>query len=46
MRLIEEGSSDATEGPLRRTMNRTGIWVFVVYALLIAISFVGAVKPF
>lgn len=45
-RLIEQGSSDATEGPLRRTMDRTRIWVFVVYALLIAVSFIGAVKPF
>ena len=44
--LIEQGSSDATEVPLRRTMDRTRLWVLVVYALLFAISFVGAVKPF
>ncbi len=45
-RLIEQGSSDATEVPLRRTMDRTRVWVFVIYALLLAVSFVGAVKPF
>lgn len=45
-RLLKEGSSDATEIPLRRTMDRTRIWVFIVYALLIATSYLGAVKPF
>lgn len=45
-RLLKEGSSDETEIPLRRTMDRTRIWVLCVYALLIATSFLGAVKPF
>lgn len=45
-RLLQEGSSDATEVPLRRTMDRTRVWVFVVYFLLIVTSYIGAVKPF
>lgn len=45
-RLLKEGSSDETEVPLRATMDRTRIWVFVVYALLIVTSYLGAVKPF
>lgn len=45
-RLLKEGSSDATEVPLRRTMDRTRIWVFVVYFLLVVTSFIGNVKPF
>lgn len=45
-RLIAEGSSDETEIPLRRTMDRTRWWVWTVYALLIATSWLGAVKPF
>ena len=45
-RLLAEGSSDATEVPLRRTMDRTRLWVFIVYALLIVTSYLGAVKPF
>lgn len=45
-RLIAEGSSDATELPLRRTMDRTRIWVWVVYALLLVTSYLGSVKPF
>jgi hypothetical protein len=44
-RLIAEGSSDATETPLRRTMDRTRIWVFVIYLLLIVTSWLGSVKP-
>ncbi len=38
MRLLTEGSSDATELPLRATMDRTRIWVWVVYLLLVATS--------
>lgn len=38
MRLISEGSSDATEIPLRATMDRTRIWVWAVYLLLVATS--------
>lgn len=45
-RLLKEGSSDETEVPLRRTMDRTRIWVFIVYGLLVATSYLGAVKPF
>lgn len=43
--LIAQGSSDATELPLLRTMNRTRYWVWAVYALLVATSYLGAVKP-
>jgi hypothetical protein len=43
--LIEQGSSDATEVPLRRTMDRTRIFVLAVYALLMVISWIGVVKP-
>lgn len=45
-RLIAEGSSDETEIPLRRTMDRTRLWVWVVYLLLVATAFLGNVKPF
>jgi hypothetical protein len=45
-RLIAEGSSDATEIPLRRVMDRTRIFVLAVYALLLATSWLGSVKPF
>lgn len=45
-RLIKEGSSDETELPLLRTMNTTRIWVWVVYALLLATAYIGLVKPF
>jgi len=44
-KLLAEGSSDETEIPLRRTMDRTRIWVWIVYLLLIATSWLGAVKP-
>jgi hypothetical protein len=44
-RLIKEGSSDTTEVPLLATMNRTRVWVWVVYALLLATSYLGSVKP-
>jgi hypothetical protein len=45
-RLLKEGSSDATEVPLRATMDRTRIWVVSVYVLLLVTSYLGAVKPF
>lgn len=45
-RLLKEGSSDATEIPLLRTMNRTRLWVWCVYLLLLATSYLGLVKPF
>lgn len=44
-KLLAEGSSDETEGPLLATMNRTRIWVWIVYALLIVTSWLGVVKP-
>jgi len=44
-RLLQEGSSDTTELPLRRTMDRTRLWVWTVYGLLVATSFLGNVKP-
>lgn len=44
--LLKEGSSDATEVPLRATMDRTRIWVMAVYLLLVVTSYLGAVKPF
>ncbi|MEO7774860.1 MAG: hypothetical protein ABIT61_09260 [Steroidobacteraceae bacterium] len=46
MRLLKEGSSDATEVPLRATMDRTRVWVLLVYLLLLATSYLGVVKPF
>lgn len=46
MALIEQGSSDATEVPLRATMDGTRRWVFTVYALLFVTSWLGSVKPF
>ena len=46
MRLVNEGSSDATEDPLLKTMNRSRFWVRVTYLLLIAIGFIGSAKFF
>jgi hypothetical protein len=46
MALVRQGSSDATELPLRRAMDRTRVWVFVVYLLLFATAYLGTVKPF
>jgi hypothetical protein len=43
--VLEKGSSDETEIPLLRTMNRTRIWVWTVYALLLVTAFLGNVKP-
>ncbi len=44
--LIREGSTDATELPLLRTMNRTRLWVWTVYLLLLVTAYLGLVKPF
>jgi uncharacterized integral membrane protein len=44
-RLLTDGSSDETEVPLRQTMDRTRVWVWTTYLLLIATSWLGAVKP-
>ena len=46
MALIAQGSSDATEVPLRATMDGTRRWVLTVYALLFVTSYLGLVKPF
>lgn len=43
--LIAQGSSDMTEIPLRRAMDRTRLWVWLTYALLVVIAFLGNVKP-
>lgn len=45
MALIQHGSSDETELPLRRTMDRTRVWVWIVYLMLFATAFLGNVKP-
>lgn len=43
--VIEQGSSDETEIPLRRAMDRARLWVWLTYALLLVIGFLGTVKP-
>lgn len=43
--VLEKGSSDETEVPLRSTMDRTRLWVWTVYLLLVATSYLGSVKP-
>jgi hypothetical protein len=43
--VLSQGSSDATEVPLRRTMDRTRVWVWVTYLLLVATSYLGVAKP-
>jgi hypothetical protein len=44
-KLMSEGSSDETELPLLRTMNRTRIWVWCVYLLLLATAWLGLAGP-
>jgi hypothetical protein len=44
-RLLAEGSTDETELPLLRVMNRTRIWVWCVYLLLLVTAWLGVVKP-
>jgi hypothetical protein len=43
--LSARGSSNATEVPLRRAMDRTRLWVFAVYALLFVTAYLGVTKP-
>ena len=43
--VMEQGSSDETEIPLRRTMDKTRSWVWAVYILLMITAFLGNVKP-
>jgi hypothetical protein len=45
MTLIEEGSSDFTEIPLRKAMDRARLWVWATYVLLFVIGYLGSVKP-
>lgn len=45
MRVVNEGSSDGTELPLRAAMDRARVWVRVTYAMLLVISFLGVAKP-
>ncbi len=45
-RLLREGSSDATEMPLLATTNRTRVWVWTVYLLLLVTAYLGVAKPF
>lgn len=44
--LIENGSSDATETPLRALMDRSRLWVRVTYILLVIVGFLGTTKLF
>jgi hypothetical protein len=44
-KLLTEGSSDATELPLLATMNRTRIWVWCVYVLLVVTAWLGLTGP-
>lgn len=46
MALIEKGSSDETEIPLLRTMNKSRLWVRMTYLLLIITAFIGTTKFF
>ena len=45
MKVIEDGSSDATEMPLRRAMDKARLWVWATYVLLLVIGYLGSVKP-
>lgn len=45
MQLIEKGSSDMTEEPLLKTMNRSRFWVRMTYLLLVIVGFIGTTKP-
>lgn len=44
-RLAAEGSTPDIEAQISRTVNRTVWWVLAVYALVVVITFLGAVKP-
>lgn len=46
MALIEKGSSDETEAPLLKTMNKSRFWVRMTYLLLVIVGFIGTTKPF
>lgn len=42
--VLSQGSSDETEIPLRKTMDRTRWWVWAIYVLLVITSFLGVTK--
>lgn len=44
MKLIEVGSTDETESETLKVMNKTRLWVRVVYILLIITAFIGTTK--
>ena len=46
VRLVEDGSSEATEAPLLAQMNRSRFWVRTTYALLLITAFIGTTKFF
>jgi len=46
MAVIEKGSSDETEEPLLKTMNKSRLWVRAVYLLLVIVAFIGVTKFF
>jgi hypothetical protein len=45
MKVINEGSNDETEIPLRRAMDTARLWVWATYILLFVIGYLGSVKP-
>jgi len=44
LKLLDEGSTDETEGNLLRIMNRSRFWVRVTYILLVVVAFIGSTK--
>lgn len=46
MAVIEKGSTDETEEPLLKTMNKSRFWVRMVYLLLVIVAFIGTTKFF
>ena len=45
-KLVENGSSDATEAPLLAAMNKSRFWVRMTYLLLVITAFTGTTKFF
>lgn len=45
LRLASEGSKPQIEALITRTVDRAVWWVLAIYALVVAITFLGAVKP-
>lgn len=46
MALIDKGSSEATEAPLLKAMNKSRFWVRMTYVLLVVTAFIGTSKLF